>query len=330
MGVTLKKYIWILSLVCTITMSFLLAKMAGIFIESTFFPNPLIRASSGKDAVVNLGGQSKKDIDVDLIIGRNFFDPKESFFASDSTDTTDKIDNVAKIDKEQPVKKPKKTSDKAVPTKLDIQLFSTISVGDGRNNFSSCVVKSGRDMNTHTAKDKNPFGKGTQITRILAKRVEFMHDDQLEYVELEDFLKKKTMNTATRPNFNKPQNTIARKVVDEVPTSGEIQQEGDNFKIPRTEIDKALADISRLYTDIRAVPFFEEGRPSGFKLLSVKRGSLFEKLGMRRGDVLRSVNGKTLDIQSGLETFNSLKNESEFKLELQRRGEEKTFSYQII
>lgn len=330
MGVTLKKYIWIISLICTVIMSFLLAKMATVLIESTFFPNPLIRSGSGKDGQLNLSGSTLRDVDVDLIIARNFFDPKESVFTNDSD--SNETDTPVETQQDQtPIKKPeKKLSDKAVPTKLDIQLFSTISVGDGRNSYSSCVVKTGRNMETFTLKAKDPFGKDTKITRILAKRVEFINDDQLEYVELQGLLDKKALNTASKP-VNRPQ-TVTRTVVrDDAPTTGgEIQQDGDNFKIPRTEIDKALADMSRLYTEIRAVPFFEEGKASGFKLLSVKRGSLFEKLGMRRGDVLRSVNGKTLDIQSGLETFNTLKNESEFKLELQRRGEEKTFSYEII
>lgn len=332
MGVTLKKYIWVLGLICTVIISYLLAKIATLFIEATFFPNALITAAPSKTASQSVAVGSVRDADLDTIINRNFFDSKESVFSNNTKvahSNTSDGSNVSTKPKKPEIQKPK--NDKAVPTTLDIQLMSTISVGNGRNPFSSCVVKAKRDLNTYTIKDKNPFAPNTKIIRILAKRVEFLNKDQLEYVELEDFVKaKKTRRKNNSPVKSKDR--IAKRVTktsdDAAPA--DVKREGDTFKIPRKEIDKALADINKLYTDIRAVPYYQDGKANGFKLLSVKRGSLFQKLGLRRGDILKTVNGRTLDIQSGLETFNTLKNESEFSLELERRGESKSFKYEII
>jgi len=73
----------------------------------------------------------------------------------------------------------------------------------------------------------------------------------------------------------------------------------------------------------------EGGKMSGMKVLSVKGGSIFEKLGMRRGDILQRVNGSELDVKKGFEIFSQLKDSKTFTLDLIRQGQPKTLEYEI-
>ncbi len=322
MGIVFKKYIWILSLILSVVVSFFLAKLASLVIEGTFFSQSFIPAATTIGSDGSAEDTEKSVVDINVIIKRNFFDAKESVatvIEKDKTGTATDTDKTEQVE-ETP-------TGEAVLTSLDIKLWSTISVGDGKNPYSSCVVGggSGKEAKTYTIKSKELFAPGVKIVRIMAKRVEFTNKGKLEYVELQKFAGKVDM---TKEPKTKKTPKVVEKTEETTPVE-EIQQEGDVIKIARSVVDSALADPTKLYTDIRAVPFVEEGKPGGFKLLSVKNGSLFHKLGVKRGDILQNVNGKTFDIQTGLQMMDLLKTESEFTIELQRRGENKTLKYQI-
>lgn len=314
---------WVLSLAAVVAIAYFLARMAALLIAG-YFPDVIIPPKAPKAALSEIGERERKDIDIDALIKRNFFDSQESVF--ERTATTN--EKVVERSTQEPQEEAPKNLD-AVATTLDIKLVSTIAVGDGRDKLSSCVIQSGRANDVYSVGSKS-FAPQTKITRIMPKKVEFLNKGVLEYVALEDYAK--GMKPNARPDKG---NLVASRRVktpepeEEAEPKGDIQREGNNFTIPRAEVDKALANLSKIYTDIRAVPYFKNGKADGFKLINVKGGSLFEKLGLRRGDILRSINGTTLDIQTGLQTFNTLKNEASFTLEVERRGLDQTFSYQI-
>jgi len=77
---------------------------------------------------------------------------------------------------------------------------------------------------------------------------------------------------------------------------GGIQAVGDNdFTVPRSEVDSALENMSQLFTQIRAVPHFEGGQSIGFRLFAIRRGSLFDKIGLKNGDIITSINGSPMN-----------------------------------
>lgn len=325
-GVLVKKYIWVLNIIVAILISYLLAKMTSLYIAS-YFPDVVIPPKASKIAIKGFDDRKQADVNVDLIIKRNFFDSEESIFETQSAETT--TNNTSQsVTRTPPKKQDIPKNQKAVKTSLNINLISTVSVGDGRNKMSSAVVQSGRTTDVYTVNDEKSFAPQTEIVRIMPKKIEFLNKGRLEFAELVDYAK--GMNPRAKPEKSSllTSRTTRRQVRQE--TSAEIQRDGNSFTIPRDEVNKALANINRLYTEIRAVPYFKNGKANGFKLLNVKSGSLFDKLGLRRGDILKSINGRVLDIQSGLQTFNDLKNEAQFNLEIERRGVEQTYNYEIV
>jgi len=145
MGATLKKYIWIAGLFFTVVTSYLLAKMTTLFIEG-YFPDAVITAPQKTTAVSTLS-KGAKDVDIDAIIKRNFFDPTQAVIQGDVEVPIEESDD--KTDKTVDLQ-----SDIAVETTLSIKLISTISVGNGENPYSSAVIKGARKTATYTLKSK--------------------------------------------------------------------------------------------------------------------------------------------------------------------------------
>ncbi|MEJ5339281.1 MAG: PDZ domain-containing protein [Aquificaceae bacterium] len=92
--------------------------------------------------------------------------------------------------------------------------------------------------------------------------------------------------------------------------------------IPKGELERITADPGIMFRMIRLVPFVQDGRTRGFLFEWVEPGSVFERSGIRPGDVLLSINNQ--EIKSGEDAFRILqvlRNESSIKLNLQRGNE---------
>lgn len=104
-------------------------------------------------------------------------------------------------------------------------------------------------------------------------------------------------------------------------TSG-IRATGEHsYEIPSTELQGALARLDQLTTQARAMPAMENGQVVGFKLAAIRQGSLYTKIGLQNGDVLRRINGLTLDSpEKALEAFARLRESKHIQLDIDRGG----------
>lgn len=106
---------------------------------------------------------------------------------------------------------------------------------------------------------------------------------------------------------------------------------GDSeFIVEEGELDKALENLPLLLTQARAVPFFKEGRAVGLRLFAIKNGSLFERIGLQNGDVLKAINGSSLaDLSQAMQLFQKLKDERTITVVMERNLVEKELKYHI-
>jgi general secretion pathway protein C len=116
-----------------------------------------------------------------------------------------------------------------------------------------------------------------------------------------------------------------------VPTGAGIKRlSADRYRIPREDLRNAFENMNHLLTQVRMVPNFNDGQPDGFKLLSVKRGSLIQRSGFRDGDIIKRVNGVELDSpEKAFEVYEQLKNEPTITVEIVRGGKTETFTYEV-
>lgn len=110
-----------------------------------------------------------------------------------------------------------------------------------------------------------------------------------------------------------------------------IQLVGENqYLIDRSEVDNALENMSQLFTQIRAVPHFEGGKSTGFRLFAIRQDSLFDKIGLKNGDIIQNINGNELnDPGQAMAMFQGLRNERELTVQVLRNKEPKTLSYRF-
>lgn len=200
-------------------------------------------------------------------------------------------------------------------TELKVKLWGVAIYEDGR---SSCIIE---DLGNHR-QDLYKIGDTVQniatVIRVEWDKVILSRDGQEEVLELS-------------PDLKRPANMVVPAAAPAPSTDEHIQAVAENqYRIDRSEIDHALENMNDLFTQARAVPHFEGGKSTGFRLFAIRQDSLFSKIGLQNGDILQSINGTELsDPSSALAMFTQLRNESNISVTIMRNKEVKTLSYQI-
>ncbi|MBC7741235.1 MAG: PDZ domain-containing protein [Bdellovibrionaceae bacterium] len=76
-------------------------------------------------------------------------------------------------------------------------------------------------------------------------------------------------------------------------------------------------------------------QPDGFKIIDVEKGSIYEQLGLKPGDVIKSVNGKPVNsVQDSMQFYNTLKappkgGASKLEVEVVRNKKVEKFKYDL-
>jgi general secretion pathway protein C len=111
-----------------------------------------------------------------------------------------------------------------------------------------------------------------------------------------------------------------------------IKKTGENsYEVGQDEVNKALNNLAELSTQARIVPAFEGGKTVGFKLFSIRPGSLYSKIGLQNGDVITRINGYEMtDPAKGLEIYTKLKDSKSVTVDMKRRGTPMTLDYNIV
>ena len=115
-----------------------------------------------------------------------------------------------------------------------------------------------------------------------------------------------------------------------------IQQIGENnYKIQKVAIEKAMSNLNEVITQARMVPnFVQDGqgkRVDGFRVFKIIPGSIFEKLGIRDGDVIKKINNAPLDsVDQAFMLLQSLRYEKKFDIDVLRGNQPVTMTYQVV
>jgi type II secretory pathway component PulC len=118
--------------------------------------------------------------------------------------------------------------------------------------------------------------------------------------------------------------THARSVV-------QVEQVSDTrWILDRPSMLANIRNLNRFLMQARAVPFVKQGRTIGFRITRISQGSLYEKIGLRNGDVLLRVNTRNLDNPEKLfRIYQDMRDKRHISLLLSRNGQDQTFHYDI-
>ncbi len=107
---------------------------------------------------------------------------------------------------------------------------------------------------------------------------------------------------------------------------GEIQKVSPGrYQVSQRYLEHQLNNMTEVMKQARAI-----ARPDGFLLRRIKKGGLVDRVGLRNGDVLRSINGMQLrSFEQAARAFKLLRNENNLQLEVVRGGNVTVLSYEI-
>jgi general secretion pathway protein C len=103
-----------------------------------------------------------------------------------------------------------------------------------------------------------------------------------------------------------------------------------HYEVSRSELDAALTRIDHIAEQVRIVPAYRDGQPEGFKVFAMRPDSLFSKLGLVNGDVVRRINGFEMNSPANaLEVYARLRDATRIDVELERGSSSIRKSYSI-
>lgn len=113
--------------------------------------------------------------------------------------------------------------------------------------------------------------------------------------------------------------------------TGSINYDGiTHITLRRSLIRKKMTDFNRFLKNVQINPYFKGTKTVGYRLSYISKASILNKIGLRRGDIIVSVNGKpTSDTLKMMNLYSQLSNMTGVNLNILRNGTRKTIFVEV-
>jgi general secretion pathway protein C len=106
--------------------------------------------------------------------------------------------------------------------------------------------------------------------------------------------------------------------------------EPNMWVLSREDVVAATRNISQIMSDLKIRPNFSDGKMEGFKVDDITEGSVALAMGIRKGDVVKSINGEVIDSPRKIfEFYRNLERSPSIQLEVARGDSTETLTYKI-
>lgn len=198
------------------------------------------------------------------------------------------------------------------------ELIGTVTGSD-----ALAILSDGKE--TYTSLLHGELPDGAKISVIERNRVTLEFEDGSSLVLEAQEETPLDLVSASKPTRSRPAAQTG------VQTGGQVESLDENrWLIPADVAENARGNVGDLLKQALAIPYLENGQTTGFQLRMVQPNSLIAQLGLQKGDILREVNGLALNSpEKALQVFGQLRQASQISISLERKGEAKTFAYEI-
>lgn len=116
-----------------------------------------------------------------------------------------------------------------------------------------------------------------------------------------------------------------------VSSAGGVKQISDTrWRISSDRAEQIRTNIATVVRQARVEPVVAQGQTRGFVVKYIQPGTLLTEMGLKRGDVIKEVNGISLDSpEKGLQVFQQLRESKSMDLSIERNNSPMTFKYEI-
>ncbi|MBM7114749.1 type II secretion system protein GspC [Archangium primigenium] len=288
-----RKYFWTVNLVFIVLVALLVARTVNLFVEAALTPLP-----SGE------------------VAARQKAQPTETLASLDLKRMSD-VTGIKVPEPDPVVAEPTspQLDPNADPVKssLRVKLLGTLVASDKFWSVASIQDMNNQRSTTYMVGDRI---QGAEVLDIERLRVVILNNGRKEFIDGQpgDGAAVAVYTPPPLPNGPPVQ-------APNVNGSG-IRAVGENdYEVPRAEIDRTLANLSDVAMQARIVPAFKDGQAQGFKLFSIRPDSIYSKIGVQNGDVIKRINGFDLNSpEKALEVYTKLKEASRIEIDLERNG----------
>jgi general secretion pathway protein C len=287
MELLFRKYFWAIQLGCIAMGALLAAKIVNLFVEAAIAPEPGRTTTALPSRVV-------APVYIPAVLD---------------------LERLARLTglvlPAQPAASESKPDLNAEPvrTSMRVKLLGTLVAGGPEWSLASVLDLSTQKSLTVMVGDRLLT---SQVLNILRDRVIVLNNGRREYVNADAGEGAPPPPLATTTGVKEPGAAWGAgiKALDE-----------NTYEVPRSEVDRAINNLNDLAMQARLVPAFKDGQAEGFKLFSIRPDSLYSKIGIVNGDVIKRINGFDMnDPAKALEVYTKLKDAPRIDVELDRNG----------
>lgn len=308
---------WKASLI-VIGVSFLLASILSTVVSQILMPSEgkslyKIPAGTGTITIPN-PASSLNQAGVDVIIKRNIFNSEGG--------TEDKVDK-GPVQQQQIAEIAK--------SDLPVKLLGTIFGGDPFSGIAMVENTSKRTVNSFMVSDT--LTPQAVIREIHKERIIIENNGRMEYIEIERQQLTRSKRRSKQPAV--PAATGIAPIATEPPPSS-YKEEGFERKEKEISMTQAYrnklltADFTKVLQDAKASPNIVDGELKGFTLTRIRKDSIYEKAGLQNDDIVEEINGIPLtDTSQAIKLLQSLRNESEIEVRINRGGSVQRYNLSV-
>ena len=175
--------------------------------------------------------------------------------------------------------------------------------------------------------------KGYELVELKSDEAIFKKNGKLYSIKLDE--KKKSR----KHKGGKTKQDLADKIIanEEREEQVEVQSSIDpqtneikSAKVKRADINFYMKNVGQIWKNIRLKDYRVNRRLRGFKVTYVRRGSAFEDLGLKVGDIITAINGEEIISYSQVQKYyKNIGRIRQLSLTVLRNGEERDIDYDI-
>lgn len=185
-------------------------------------------------------------------------------------------------------------------TDLKLRLWGTVTADDKQTAYAVIEELKAKKQNLYRVGDKI---QDATVKMIFREKVVLSINGRDEILEIEELsINKKTNRSVLKSNIlHRP-----------------------DKKFNRLQTEKAFKKDNNLMSQANIKPYFEKGKIGGIILTRIKPDSLFHKMGLENGDIIKGVDGENIESVDDIQEFyKSLKASPDVQLQIKRKGKHK-------
>ncbi len=212
---------------------------------------------------------------------------------------------VVKPTPQQPNNEPVKES------RLQIKLIGTVVAG----NKSAAMVSAGGSRKQEVFFLHEEMQPNVTLEEVEATAIVVSNHGKRERISIE----------AGKKIVQQAKAVVKPRRISQIPLASQV-----NRKINRQKLNSQMRNFSTLLSQARVSPHFSNGKPDGFTISEIVKGSLYEEIGLLNGDIIKAVNGESVTgAEQAMRMYRELQHATFIDVEVERAGSLQQISYVI-